>query len=189
MSSKIVFNTEPQIAPEKPKKKTQDPKEKFKKLLKSFLIKLGIFSLILALIFIFVGGFARVPDNDMFPRFLDGDLLVYSKLSKPQTGDVVVYKLNGKTKVGRVFAVSGDVVNIAETNYLTLNGVLPYEAIFYETTKKGDEVKYPVELQNNQFFIMGDQRQAAIDSRTFGPISSKDIKGVVFLLVLRSRGL
>ena len=189
MSSKIIFNTEQQIAPEKPKKKAQNAKEKFKKLLKSFLIKLGIFSLILALIFIFVGGFARVPDNDMFPRFLDGDLLIYSKLSTPHTGDVVVYKVNGKTKVGRIFAVSGDIVNIQDGNYLTLNGILPYEVIFYETSKKGNEVKYPVELQDNQFFIMGDQRQAATDSRTFGPINSKDIKGVVFLLVLRSRGL
>ena len=188
MSSKIVFNSEPQIAPEKPKKKAQNPKEKFKKLLKSFLIKLGIFSLILALIFIFVGGFARVPDNDMFPRFLDGDLLVYSKLSKPYAGDVVVYTVEGKVKVGRVFATEGDVVNIADSNYLTLNGILPYETIFYETTQKDGSVTFPLTVPEGYVFIMGDQRQAAIDSRVFGPVSLKNVKGTVFLLLLRSRG-
>lgn len=40
-------------------------------------------------------------------------------------------------------------------------------------------IKRIIEVKNNQFFIIGDNRKDSIDSRTFGSITKKDLVGKV----------
>ena len=45
------------------------------------------------------------------------------------------------------------------------------------STIPGDDMPYPV--GDNQYFVMGDNRPASIDSRSYGPVDRSDIVGKV----------
>ena len=160
---------------------------KVRKVLKRLSIKIIGYGLLLILILNFVIGIYQIHDNDMFPSLRDGDLVITYKLGGYYTGDVVVYKADGKTHYGRVVGVDGDEINITEADYYTVNDTIPYEQIFYPT-KAGDKITYPYKIQQGEVFILGDMRQQAKDSREFGAIHTKNIKGKVVLLLFRGRG-
>lgn len=126
----------------------------------------------------------------MYPNIQDGDLVVYKKQDKYYARDIVVYEYNSEKYIGRIFGVEGDTVEIRPDAYLMLNGSLPFEVnVFYPTLPGSEELKYPLTVQPNKVFIMGDYRTDASDSRRFGEIDVANIKGKVILLLLRYRGL
>ncbi len=82
----------------------------------------------------------------------------------------------------------GDVVNIDEKG-LVVNNSHQYEPkIYKETLPFKDGIKYPVKLKENEVFLLADNRDKTFDSRLFGPVEKKYIKGKIFTL-LRRRGI
>ena len=49
--------------------------------------------------------------------------------------------------------------------------------------------QYTIDLEDNQYFVMGDNRNNSTDSRFFGPIEKNDILGKVVLQVKYGRTL
>jgi signal peptidase I len=183
--TQISQNT--QIAPVK---KQVDIEKKVKRLAKSLGISVGIFAVILTLFYFFVGWFYRVDSINMYPTLADGDLVVYEKITPIAAKDIVVYEYAGKVHIGRVFGVEGDEVGLRTDGYTTINGSLPYEThIFYPTFPVEKSIKYPLTVSPGHVFILGDYRTGAVDSRTFGEIPLSQVKGKVYLLLLRQRGL
>ena len=87
-------------------------------------------------------------------------------------------------------AKAGDSVDIPEDGGLIINGSQMIETdIFYSTGRREDGmISYPLTLSVNQVFVLGDYREGAEDSRTFGPVNKAEIKGKV-ITVLRRSGL
>lgn len=174
------------------KKETLSEQEKSKetikvrKVLKRLSIKIVVYGLLLILLLNYVIGIYQIHDNDMFPSLRDGDLVITYKLGGYYTGDVVVYKYDNKVHYGRICAVASDEIYITEDNYYTVNGNIPYESIFYPTNP--GSLTYPYNVKEDEVFILGDMRQQAQDSREFGAIHKKNIKGKVVLLLFRGRG-
>lgn len=133
---------------------------------------------------------ARVQGNEMFPAVKDGDLvLVYRLQQTSAKNDVVVYQADGVTHVGRVLALAGDVVNITDDGTLLVNGTTQSGEILYPTyPASAAGLSYPYTVPEGSVFILADYRTNAADSRNFGAIPTKDIKGTV-LALLRRRGL
>ena len=149
--------------------------------IKSFFSRLLGMAALMTILFGWLFGITPMKNNDMSPRISSGDLLLYY----PQ--DVVVLEKDGKQYVGRIVATSGDTVEITETSNLKVNGSTMIEAdIFYPTPIYGDEIKYPLELSENQYFILCDYRNGAKDSRYFGAVSQSEIKGKVLAVLRRS---
>ena len=89
--------------------------------------------------------------------------------------------------MGRIVADGGDSVEITEDAYLRVNGSTVVESdIYYSTPRYGEEVEYPVELEETQYFILCDYREGARDSRYFGPVEQSEIKGKVITILRRS---
>ena len=44
---------------------------------------------------------------------------------------------------------------------------------------KAGDVKYPVTVQDDQVFVLGDNREVSEDSRMFGAVSLDDVKGKI----------
>lgn len=104
------------------------------------------------------------------------------------SGDVAIFQNDGNDTAGRVVAVAGDQVDITEDGLL-INGALQVsEDIYYDTTQFKDKVNFPLTVGDNQVFVLGDNRPQAADSRIFGCIYLKDIKGKA-IAVIRTRGL
>ena len=79
------------------------------------LLKIAFIVLAVFLIFTFLYGIVRINDVSMKPAIKDGDLVIYYRLDKRFiSGDVAVFKDDGRTTTGRVVAVAGDTVDITK---------------------------------------------------------------------------
>ncbi|WP_230398559.1 signal peptidase I [Novisyntrophococcus fermenticellae] len=147
--------------------------------------------LMAALIWIFFGmifGLTPMKNNDMSPRISSGDLLLYYRLDKNLLcDDVIVFEKEGKQYTGRIVAKGGDTVEIGDNAELMVNNSVVIENnIFYRTPRYEDGISYPVKLLKNQYFVLCDYREGAKDSRYFGAVDSREIKGKVITVIRRS---
>lgn len=152
-------------------------------------IKIVSICLVIAFVFTFIFGMYRVNDTSMVPNISPGDMILFYRLDKDfVVGETVVYSYNKENKIGRIVAMPGDVVNIDEKG-LVVNNSHQYEPkIYKETLPFTDGIKYPVKLKENEIFLLADNRDKSVDSRLFGPVEKKYIKGKIFTL-LRRRGI
>lgn len=131
---------------------------------------------------------SQVQGNDMFPAVKDGDVVLGYRLQATyQSGDVVVYDEGGQERIGRVVAISGDVVSLGESGSVQVNGTTLDAEVVYPTYAK-DAVTYPYQVPENSVFVLGDMRTQATDSRDFGAIAASDVKAKV-ITILRRRGV
>ncbi|MCR5600746.1 MAG: signal peptidase I [Ruminococcus sp.] len=143
---------------------------------------------VLWLLFGYVVGVINAPNSDMSPNIKSSDLLLYYKLYKNyRAQDVVVLVKNDTTYVGRIVAVGGDSVDISDSERLIVNGNMVSEPnIFGDTPRFEGFVQYPVQLGDNEYFILCDSRGGSEDSRYYGTVSADDIRGKVISIVRRS---
>ena len=124
-------------------------------------------------------GIGLVRGQSMAPSFHDGDLVLFWRLAgQYNQGDVVVFKRNAKEDelIKRIVATPDDTVDVNSEGRLMANGKV-LEDIY---TKPG--VEYPLTLMGDEYFVLGDKQNAAIDSRNFGPVKKTDIDGKVILI-------
>jgi len=125
--------------------------------------------------------------TDMFPAVLDGDLMLCYRLEKDYLkNDIVVCTVEGKQVTGRVAARAGDSVNITEDGSLYVNGTQQQGEIAFPTYP--GKQQYPYTVPDGFIYILGDFRTQTTDSREFGPVELKNVKGKV-ISILRKRGL
>lgn len=153
------------------------------------LLKIVLIILAVILVFTFMYGMARINDVSMKPAIKDGDLVMYYRLDKRfVSGDIAVFKKDGRTTTGRVVAVAGDTVDITKDG-LMINGATQIsQDTYFDTTQFQNGVDFPITVGEGQIFVLGDNRPEASDSRIYGCINIKDVKGKA-IAVIRTRGL
>lgn len=156
--------------------------------IRSFFFKLIMMVLLLWILFGVLFGITPMRNNDMSPRISAGDLLLYYRLDENyRTNDVVVFEKDGTEYTGRIVGKGGESVEITEDAQLKVNGSSVIETdIFYSTPRYEEGIEYPVELAEDEYFILCDYRNGAKDSRYFGPVSRSEIKGKVITILRRS---
>ena len=156
--------------------------------IRSFFFKLIMMVLLLWGLFGVLFGITPMRNNDMSPRISAGDLLLYYRLDENyRTNDVVVFEKDGTEYTGRIVGKGGESVEITEDSQLKVNGSSVIETdIFYSTPRYEEGIEYPVELAEDEYFILCDYRNGAKDSRYFGPVSRSEIKGKVITILRRS---
>lgn len=152
------------------------------------LLKIVLIILAVILVFTFMYGMARINDASMKPAIKDGDLVMYYRLDKRfVSGDIAVFRKDGRTTTGRVVAVAGDTVDITKDG-LMINGATQIsQDIYFGTTQFQNGVDFPITVGEGQIFVLGDNRPEASDSRIYGCINVKDVKGKA-IAVIRTRG-
>lgn len=92
--------------------------------------------------------------------------------------DVIVFSQeNEGWLVKRVIGLPGDTVQIKH-NVIYINGEPITDSVNIIMDDYGI-AKKPVTLKENEYFVMGDNRNHSYDSRAFGPIKANQILGVV----------
>lgn len=159
-----------------------------KQLRREALIKIAISAAAMFIIFTFVFGIAYAPTNDMFPAVHEGDLIIYFRPGSLVNTDVVIYESSGgDLQIGRIEGTQGETVGLTDGGLLTVNGnIQPVQkrAGLYDETYAG-EADLNGEIGQGEYLILGDRRETARDSRSFGLISRKAIKGKVFTIIRR----
>lgn len=162
-----------------------DKKKKKLGPLAKLLIKIAVLAVVVVIVLTWILGLHRMTGDNMFPFVKDGDLCIAYKLDDYTTGDVVTYRDgNGKMKVGRIVAVGGQSVDFPKDGGYTVDGYQPSEEITYQTFG-ADGVEYPIDVGDDEVFIMNDFRSDTDDSRRFGGVKKSDIDGKLLFLIRR----
>ena len=154
--------------------------EQIKKWLKENLL-FTILLLIIIIIRIFFYSPIRVNGSSMYPTLQDKEFMILNKIGL-QKGinrfDIVVVESNGKYIIKRVIGLPGESVMYSD-NKLYING----KAIEDNYSKSETENFENVILKENEYFVMGDNREVSKDSRVIGPVNIKNIKGKTNLVI------
>ncbi|MEQ8675105.1 MAG: signal peptidase I [Aggregatilineales bacterium] len=113
-----------------------------------------------------------VQGPSMQPNFHDGQFLIISRINyligEPERGDIVVFHYPGDTEqdyIKRVIGVPGDIVEIIDT-FVYVNGVQLNEPYINEACDLSHCPDDRWELGDEEFFVMGDNRNRSSDSRS-----------------------
>ena len=122
----------------------------------------------------------RVDGASMDQTLEDGQILLLYKLSNIDYGDIVVLdeEKEGEIIIKRIIGMPGDTVSIND-NTVYVNGEELEEDYAYGETSDYEEIT----LEDDEYFILGDNRPISKDSRYFGPVKEDEIIGkVIFRL-------
>ena len=128
-----------------------------------------------------------VKGASMEPTFHDNEYLIIDELSyrlhQPQRGDVVVLRnpTLGEFLIKRLIGLPGDRLVVNDGHISVYNSDHPDGVQIDESSYLSNAVttfgNLDITLTSEQYFVMGDNRSASLDSRSFGPIVRKDIIG------------
>jgi signal peptidase I len=139
-----------------------------------------VLALVLFVAINFLTARIRVDGSSMEPSFHDGDYVIVNRLAYQfgdiQRGDVIVfpYPLNEQDDyIKRVIGLPGDRVSVYG-GIVYVNGEPINEPYIMEQPR---EDKAEQIVPEGYVFVMGDNRNASSDSRTWGPLSIDKIIG------------
>lgn len=129
-----------------------------------------------------------VKGASMEPNFHDNEYLIIDELSyhlhQPQRGDVVV--LHSPTQPGeflikRVIGLPGERLSLNDGAISIFNQAHPNGAMLDESSYLASNVvtfgHLDITLGSNEYYVLGDNRPASLDSRIFGPVARSKIVG------------
>lgn len=141
-------------------------------------------TIVLALVLFFainvVSARVRVEYSSMEPNFHDGDYIIVNRLAykwgAPERGDVVVFPYPNNPEedyIKRVIGLPGDRVAVY-SGVLYINGQ-PVDEPYLSETMREDYSEHVV--PDGSVIVMGDNRNASSDSRSWGPLPISDVIG------------
>lgn len=140
------------------------------------------------LVITFVGQRTEVDGSSMEPMLSDGDNLIVDKItyrfSAPKRFDIIVFPFKQEKNtyyIKRIIGLPGETVQIDLRGNIYVNGEVLEESYGREVIMPehvGIALE-PITLGEDEYFVMGDNRNSSTDSRTeiVGNIKREDIVG------------
>lgn len=132
-----------------------------------------------------------VKGASMEPNFFDHEYLIIDELSyrfrEPIRGDIVVMRYPNDQKqyfIKRIIGLPGETVEIIGGQVKIFNDANPNGVVLDEKTyldQDFTQTTRTVTLKSDEYFVMGDNRIASLDSRYFGPVKRNLVIGRVWL--------
>ena len=118
----------------------------------------------------------------MEPNLWAGDtVLVRRGVRRVKAGDIVAFYHNNSILLRRVIALPGDTVEIDEAGHVQVNGAVLDEPYITVATLGDCEVEFPQEVPAQCYFVLGDNRVEAADSRSaaVGMVPQENVTGKI----------
>lgn len=127
----------------------------------------------------------RVTGSSMEPTLNAKEIVVCLKSSRFESGDLVAFYYNNKVLLKRVIGTAGDTIEIDDSGNVFVNGSQLDEPYITKKSLGQCDIDFPYQVPDNRIFVMGDNRETSVDSRTtaVGCIADEYVIGKVFLRV------
>jgi len=138
-----------------------------------------------------------VSGASMEPTFYDGNYLLVDEVTyqfrSPERGEVIVFKYPGDHKsfyIKRIIGLPGEKIILKDGKISVFSGGGGEIALNESYLGKGvTNGSFNLELGENEYFVLGDNRNFSFDSRSWGSLSQEEIIGVVRLRLWPISGL
>jgi len=144
------------------------------------------------LITTYVGQRVRVEGTSMEQTLHDGDALLLNKISyrfkDPERYDIIVFPFQGNEDekyIKRIIGMPGETIQIDDTGTIYINGEVLNEDYGAEVIEDPGTAAQPITLGDDEYFVMGDNRNWSSDSRAeeVGLIKRDKILGKAFIRI------
>lgn len=158
----------------------------------SFILYIAIVFLLTYLVIHYVGQRTQVSGTSMEYTLSDGDNLIVDKISyrfhKPERYDIIVFPFQYEENtyyIKRIIGLPGEKVQIGEDGAIYIDGKVLEESYGREVMEDPGQAEDPTELDDDEYFVLGDNRNASSDSRdpSVGVIHEEDIIGRAWLRI------
>ena len=122
-----------------------------------------------------------VQGESMVPTLKGGELMILKKYDKSfERFDIVVVNKNveGDNLIKRVIGLPGETIRYKNNN-LYINDEIIKDVYAFGETGNFQEVT----LDDDEYFLMGDNREISLDSRALGVIKKNEIEGTTNIIL------
>ncbi|MDE5539381.1 MAG: signal peptidase I [Bacilli bacterium] len=153
------------------------------KLLKS-LIPYIVIIIVVVLLRSFIVTPIRVNGNSMHNTLAGGEIMLLNKLGHIDRYDIVVVNLDIEEEniIKRVIGMPGETLEIIN-NEIFINGEIIEDKYGYYENEEYVMNTDKITLGENEYYVLGDNRVVSLDSRIFGKVNKKDIKGTTNFII------
>lgn len=155
------------------------------------LLYIGVVLVITFLIITFVGQRTHVSGDSMKNTLYHGDQLIVDKITyrfkDPVRYDIIVFPYQYEENtfyIKRIIGLPGETVQIADGE-IYINGEVLRETYGREVIQDPGMAAEPIKLGEDEYFVLGDNRNASSDSRepSVGVIHKNDIVGRAWIRI------
>ncbi len=157
----------------------------YNKALRGTVYVLTIVAAIAVLIATLVLPVLQIEGASMEPTLSNGDIVLLSKTTRFERGDLCGFTWNNKLLVKRVIGLPGDWIEIDTDGTVYLNGEKLDEPYIDKKALGECDLEFPFQVPQEQYFVIGDMRDSSIDSRNtmVGCVQKDQIVGKVFFRI------
>ena len=139
-----------------------------------------IIIVVVVLIRSFIITFVTVNGPSMETTLYGNDIMLLNKINKNNIKfyDIVVFSKGKDKLIKRAIGLPGDKVKCVSGVVYVNNEEIDDHYAHGKTNDFGEVI-----LQNDEYFLMGDNRENSLDSRSFGPVKKDHIIGTTDLII------
>lgn len=149
------------------------------------LLGIVIAAIILLNVFTHVLQIVHYSGNSMEPNIHNRQTLLLLKTQDVEQGDVIAFYFNNQILVRRVICAGGNQISISSDGTVSVNAEPLQEPYLTESSIGQCNITFPYRVQDDHFFVMGDNRAISMDSRLseIGPIPLDRVIGKVLFAI------
>lgn len=108
----------------------------------------------------------RVVGGSMEPALKKDEKLLLLRSAHPQRGEIWAFSMEERILLRRVIGLEGDEVDLDERGNVWVNGQLLKKTGKHMNPVNGCDVEFPCTVPEDAVFVLGEDREHALDSRS-----------------------
>ena len=178
----VALPTKKQVETEQKRYRRQ---KAYNKALRGTVYVLTIVAAVAVLIATLILPVLQIEGASMEPTLSNGDIVLLTKNPRFDRGDLCGFTWNNKLLIKRVIGLPGEWIEMDTDGNIYIDGEKLDEPYVQKQAFGECDLEFPIQVPQEQYFVVGDMRESSIDSRNslIGCITKDQIVGKVFFRI------